>query len=87
MWDAVTTGGNALPKDDPPDVARFKSAAAKRVQAHRWRRRLGLRCLTVRINDRTVRHLISTGYLSLESRETAAYVAFALEAWIYDNVP
>jgi hypothetical protein len=28
---------------------------------------LGLRCLTVRVSDRTVRHLISTGYLSLES--------------------
>jgi hypothetical protein len=33
-----------------------------------------------------VRHLISTGYLSLESRETPAAVAIALEAWIYDNV-
>jgi hypothetical protein len=48
---------------------------------------MGLRCLTVRVIDRTVRHLISTGYLSLESRETAAAVAIALEAWIYDNVP
>ena len=62
------------------------SAAAKRVQAHRWRRRLGLRCLTVRVNDRTVRHLITTGYLSLESRDVAASVAIALEAWISDSV-
>jgi hypothetical protein len=45
---------------------------------------MGLRCLTVRVNDRIVRHLISTGYL--ESRESAAHVACALEAWIYDNV-
>jgi hypothetical protein len=75
-----------LPKDDPANVTRFKAAAAKRVQAHRWRRRMGLRCLTVRVSDRTVRHLISTGYLSLESRESAAYVAFALEAWIRDNL-
>ena len=37
MRDAVTTGGNALPRDDEPDVTRFKSAAAKRVQAHRAR--------------------------------------------------
>jgi hypothetical protein len=58
----------ALPNRDPPDVTRFKPTAAKRVQAHRWRRRLGLRCLTVRVSDRIVRHLISTGYLSLESR-------------------
>jgi len=72
---------------DPPDVTRFKAAAAKRVQAHRARARMGLRCLTVRVNDRTVRHLISTGYLSLESREAAAAVAIALEAWIYDNLP
>ena len=45
-----------------------------------------MRCLTVRVSDRIVRHLISTGYLSLESRETAAAVAIALEAWISDNV-
>jgi hypothetical protein len=32
-------------------------------------------------------HLLSTGYLSLESGEAAAAVAIALEAWIYDNVP
>ena len=31
------------PKGDRADVRRFKSAVAKRVQAHRWRRRLGLR--------------------------------------------
>jgi hypothetical protein len=84
---SATTDGIALPNRDPPDVTRIKPTAAKRVQAHRWRRRLGLRCLTVRVNDRVVRHLISTGYLSLESRETPAAVAIALEAWIYDNVP
>jgi hypothetical protein len=33
--DAGATGGNVLPKDDLPDVTRFKSAAAKRVQACR----------------------------------------------------
>jgi hypothetical protein len=60
---SATTDGSALPNPDPPDVTRIKAAAAKRVQAHRLRRRLGLRCLTVRISDRTVRHLISTGYL------------------------
>jgi hypothetical protein len=84
---STTTDGNALPNLDPPDVTRIKPTAAKRVQAHRWRRRLGLRCLTVRVNDRIVRHLISTGYLSLESRDVAASVAIALEAWISDNVP
>ena len=86
MRDAVTTGGNALPKNDEPDVTRFRSAAAKRVQAHRARARMGLRCLTVRVSDRKVRHLISTGYLSLESSESAAAVAIALEAWIADNL-
>jgi hypothetical protein len=73
-----------LPKRDPRDVTRFRSATAKRVQARRAR--MGLRCLTVRVSDRIVRHLISTGYLSLESRQSAAYVAFALEAWIRDNL-
>jgi hypothetical protein len=77
---SATTDGNALPNRNPPDVTRFKAAAAKRVQAHRARARMGLRCLTVRVSDRIVRHLISTGYLSLESREAAAAVAVALEA-------
>ena len=31
--------------------------------------------------------LINTGYLSLETREDAAAVAIALEAWIYENLP
>jgi len=48
---------------------------------------MGLRCLTVRVSDRTVRHLISTGYLSLESSYDAAAVAIALEAWIADSQP
>jgi hypothetical protein len=56
------------------------------VQAHRRRKRLGLRCLTVRFNDRVVRHLISIGYLSLESKEDATAIAVNLEAWIYDNI-
>jgi hypothetical protein len=47
-----------LPKNDPPDATPFKSVAAKRVQAHRARARLGFRCLTVPVNDRKVRHLI-----------------------------
>ena len=41
---SATTDGNALPNRDPPDVTRFKAAAARRVHAHRWLRRLGLRC-------------------------------------------
>jgi hypothetical protein len=48
---------------------------------------LGRRCLTVRVSKNLVRHLISTGYLSLERSEEAAAVAIALEAWIYDNLP
>jgi hypothetical protein len=84
---SATTNGNALPKRDRPDVTRFKSASAKRVQAHRARVRMGLRCLMVRVGDRTMRHLISTGYLSLESRDVPASVAIALEAWIHDQVP
>ena len=74
-----------MPKDDPPNVTRRKSAAAKRVQTHRARARLGFRCLTVRVSDREVRHLIRTGYISLEGSKEAAAVAIGLEAWIYDN--
>jgi hypothetical protein len=35
------TEGNASPNREPPDVTRFKAEAAKRVQAHRWRRAWG----------------------------------------------
>jgi hypothetical protein len=38
------------------------------------------------VNDLTVRHPISTGYLSLESSGTTLAVTIALEAWISDNV-
>jgi uncharacterized Zn-finger protein len=31
--DAATTGGNALPKDNPPGETRFRSAIAKRFNA------------------------------------------------------
>jgi hypothetical protein len=75
-----------LPKDDPADVTRVRSAAAKRLQAHRRRKRMGLRCLTVRVSGREVRHLISTGYLSLENSGVTPAVAIALEAWIADNL-
>jgi len=61
-------------------------SSAPEMTTGRFRARLGLWCLTIRVSDRIVRHLISTGYLSLESSEAAAYVAFALEAWISDNV-
>jgi hypothetical protein len=73
----------------PDDFIRCyaRSAAAKRVQAHRWRRHLGLRCLTVRVSDRIVRHLISTGYLSLESRKAAAAVACALAPEVQRAAP
>jgi hypothetical protein len=86
MRDAVLPGGNALPKDDPANVTPIKSAAAKRLEAHRQRKRMGLRCLMVRVNESIVRHLISTGYLSLERSGATPAVAIALEAWIYDNV-
>ena len=84
---SATTDAIALPNRDPSDVTRIKAATAKRVQAHRARARMGLRCLTVRVSDRVVQHLISTGYLSLESRDDAAAVAINLEAWIRDQVP
>jgi hypothetical protein len=82
MRDAVLTGGNALPKDDPPDVTRFKSAGAKRLHAHRARARMGLRCLTVRVSDcevrRRSRSLLRPGFttISPEPRQTAIIAGF-----------
>jgi hypothetical protein len=82
MRKAIAIGGNAMTEDGPAFVTRYKSAAAKRAQAHRWRKRLGLRCLTVRVSDRTL--LPSDQHL--ESSEAAARIAIALEAWIHDNI-
>jgi hypothetical protein len=62
---------------------RRPSASKRTARGPEW----GCVCLTVRVSDRIVRHLISTGHLSPESRESALYVTSALEAWIYDNVP
>jgi hypothetical protein len=62
--DAVATGGNALPKDDRPNLTRFRSAAAKRLQAHGP----GWGCGA----EEQVRRLISNGHRSLESSEAAA---------------
>ena len=81
--DAGAIGGNALPKDDRSDVTRFRSAAAKRVQAHRARARLGFRCLRVRVGDREIRHLISRGYLSLESSKAKAAVAIVSSVLLF----
>jgi hypothetical protein len=58
----------------------------RRVALDRAARARRARAWTVRVSDRTLRHLLSTGYLALESRKAAAYVSFALEAWISDNV-
>jgi hypothetical protein len=41
----------------------------------------------LRVSDRVVRHLVSTGYLSPKSKEDAVAIAITLEAWISDNVP
>jgi hypothetical protein len=47
---------------------------------------MGLRCLAVRVNNRTVRHLISTGYLSLESIEATPAVANIAAASLFFEV-
>jgi hypothetical protein len=69
-----TINGNTSPNRDPHDVTRFKAAAAKRVHEHRRRKRMGLRCLTVRVNDRrrhqaTIFNAAHCGLLFLPDRE------------------
>jgi hypothetical protein len=41
---------NVLPKDDPPNVTRFR-AGRQGLQASTGTARMGLRCLTVRVGD------------------------------------
>ena len=77
MRDAVTTGGNALPKRDPARCNAFQGGGRQAVAGTPLAEAHGAAVPHGSGQRPHVRHLISTGYLSLESREAAAAVALA----------
>jgi hypothetical protein len=65
----------AIPPTTEP-VAR--SAAAERMRAHRERRRLGLRCLTIQLRETEIDVLIREGLLKADARNNLHAVCEAL---------
>ena len=63
-----------------------RSPAAERMRAHRDRRRLGLRCLTVQLFDTEVDALIAKGPLKADARNAPDAVREALHVFFERNL-
>jgi hypothetical protein len=63
-----------------------RSPAAERMRAHRERRRLGLRCLTVQLFDTEVDALVGKGFLRVDARNDPQAVCEALHAFFERNL-
>ena len=61
-----------------PPIAR--SAAARRMRAHRQRRREGLRCIVVQLRETEIDELIRKGLLQADARNDVYAVRNALHA-------
>jgi hypothetical protein len=61
---------------EPPTVRR--SAAAERMRRHRERRSLGLRCLTILLQETEIAALIRKGLLNVETRNDPDAICAAL---------
>ena len=59
-----------------------RSPAAERMRAHRERRRLGLRCLTVQLFEAEIDVLIGKGFLKADARNAPDAVREALYAFL-----
>jgi hypothetical protein len=62
----------------PQTMPTVRSAAAERMRAHRERRRLGLRSVTVQIREREIDVLIRRGLLKADARNELRAVRDAL---------
>jgi len=61
-----------------PPIAR--SAAARRMRAHRQRRREGLRCIVVQLRETEIDELIGKGLLQADARNDPYAIRNALHA-------
>ena len=57
-----------------------RSAAAERMQAHRRRRRAGLRCVVVQLREKEIDVLVRKGVLNADARNDRYAVRDALHA-------
>jgi hypothetical protein len=62
------TDGTELTNRPTPELG-HRSPAAERMRAHRERRRLGLRCLTIQLRETEIDALIHTGLLNADVPE------------------
>lgn len=70
------SGSVKVRKNKPP----VSSPAAKRMRAHRERRKVGLRCLTVELRETEIDALIYKGLLTAETRNSTSAITEALHA-------
>jgi len=59
-------------------TARTISAAAKRMRLHRERRSLGLRCLTIMVQETEIDALVREGFLDSDTRNDPNAICAAL---------
>jgi hypothetical protein len=76
-----------MPHDDevsaiPPTGPMAGSTPAARMRAHRERRRLGLRCVTVQLRETEIDVLIRTNLLKADARNDARAVRDALHTYL-----
>ena len=68
--------------DEPSTVSLTRSAAAERMRAHRERRRMGLRCVTVQLREKEIQVLIQKGFLKADARNDVYAIRDAVHAYL-----
>ena len=63
-----------------------RSAAAERMRAHRERRRLGLRCLTIQLSETEIDALIRMGLLNADARNDQDAILKAIYEFLDQNL-
>jgi hypothetical protein len=58
-----------------------RSSAAERMRAHRERKKLGMRCVTIEVHKAEIDALISKGFLSSDARNNASAITDAIYAY------
>jgi hypothetical protein len=76
----VTRDGDNAPKSVTRDAA-----GAARAKEYRMRRRRGMRCFTVRLDDAEIEALVRAGYLETPITGPTA-VQIAIEAFVSDKL-
>ena len=69
--------------DEPSTVSLTRSAAAaERMRAHRERRRMGLRSVTVQLREKEIQVLIQKGFLKADARNNSYAIGNAMHAYL-----